>query len=100
KVVSMAVLFLADTSRRAIVRRMRLIFSRRSTREKATGAAAGAGVGFSSGATGRASGLDSGDPDTACTASALVMRPSLPVPVTASWLTLPSRRILAAAGDG
>ena len=96
KVVSMAVSFFAFVKRAAMVRRMRLIFFRDSSRLKSALGVAGAGALASffsaAGALGAAA--------CAFSASALVMRPSRPVPCTSAGLIFFSAKILLAAGLG
>src|SRR6187401_1401313 len=99
KVVSIAVLFFAETNLRAIVRRIRVIFSRCSLRlNKAFTGLGGTGVTGFSGAEGSVLSFDL--LITADIASDFVILPSFPVPSTATGSTSPSRKILAAAGDG
>ena len=94
-VVNIAVSFLALTRRRAMVRRIRLIFRRSSSRLKAAGAT------FSTtGAAGAGEAGAAGGAETAFCASSFVMRPSLPVPLTAEAGMPFSFSIFAAAGEG
>src|SRR5690606_17379965 len=87
-VVSMAVSFLTATSLRDTVLRREDIFSRRSLRDPGA-AAGGAGVSV----------FVAGFWACAFSASAFVMRPSLPVPSMAAGSMPFSRSILAAAGE-
>jgi len=85
-----------------MVRRMRESFSRRSLRLKATVGAAGLGAGGGvAGATGAVGATGAADLFSAAfCASSLVMRPSLPLPLTSEEGTPASVRILEAAGEG
>ena len=97
-VVSMAAVFCASLRRRAMVCLSRVIGTRvsRAWSSGVAGARAATGVGTGCSLTTGAA-VGSG---LAASASALVMRPSLPVPATAAGAIPFSVRILAAAGDG
>src|SRR5690606_4694436 len=94
-VVNIAVSFFTLTKRFAIVLRSEVIFSLRSLRAPVTGAVAGvAGV-----AAGLLSALGAAGFACAFSASSLVMRPSLPVPLIVDGSIPFSLNIFAAAGD-
>src|SRR5690606_4741856 len=94
KVVSMAVVFLAATSREAIVLRRPDIFSRLVSREKELAIVSWARALRDESALGAAAAV------FAPIASALVILPSFPEPWTEFGSTPFSARIFAAAGDG
>ncbi len=94
KVVSMAAVFCASFRRRAIVWRRRDIGTRSSRAAWSGGDGARTEIGAGDGTS---VGLVTGC--AAATASALVIRPSLPVPATTAGLTPRSVMIFCAAGD-
>ena len=93
----MAVLFFAETNLAAIVFLILLIFSTRTSLAPATTVLVTGALG-TAGAEG-AAGVEVLF-STALVASSLVILPSFPLPSTDEASTLPSLRILAAAGEG
>src|SRR5690606_4891370 len=97
-VVNIAVLFLAETRRRAMVRRIRDIFSDLISRENDVVCIVGFMASSLLGSVG--SGVLSGRGAETVWASAFVILPSFPLPFTDAGSIFFSSRIFCAAGDG